>query len=44
MAKVKIVKERRQSQRLTSKIKFDSKTIDKLQKNIDDQTPNQKRK
>ena len=37
MAKVKIVKERRHSQRLASKIKFDSKTIDKLQKNIDDQ-------
>jgi chromosome segregation ATPase len=37
VAKVKIVKERRHSQRLASKIKFDSKTIDKLQKNIDDQ-------
>ena len=39
VAKVKIVKERRHSQRLASKIKFDSKTIDKLQKNIDDQRP-----
>ena len=37
VAKVKIVKERRHSQRLASKIKFDSKTIDQLQKNIDDQ-------
>ena len=37
VAKVKIVKERRHSQRLASKIKFDSKTIDKLQKNIDNQ-------
>ena len=36
LAKVKIVKERRHSQRLSSKIKFDSKTIDKLHKNIDD--------
>ena len=37
MAKVKIVKERRHSQRLASKIKFDLKTIDKLQKNFYDQ-------
>lgn len=37
VAKVKIVKERRHSQRLASKIKFDLKTIDKLQKNFDDQ-------
>ena len=37
VAKVKIVKERRHSQQLASKIKIDSKTIDKLQKNIDDQ-------
>ena len=37
VAKVKIVKERRHSQRLASKIRFDSKTIDQLKKNIDNQ-------
>ncbi len=37
MGKVKIVKERRHSQQLASKIKIDSKTIDKLQNNIDSQ-------